>query len=61
MQGYNSCSAHEYEEDDDVFERKIELLSSLIQRSRNLIAYTGALADAYSSCSYCKRLNFDRC
>lgn len=42
LQGYSSCAAHEYEEDEDVFDKKMDLLCALINGSRNMIAYTGA-------------------
>lgn len=40
--GYESVSAHEYEEQPEVFQAKIELLADLIRQSKSMIAYTGS-------------------
>ena len=39
---YNTCKAHEYLDQPDVFAAKIKMLSTLIQSSQNCVAYTGA-------------------
>eukprot|EP00299_Pterocystis_sp_00344_P009246 c3828_g1_i1.p1 GENE.c3828_g1_i1~~c3828_g1_i1.p1 ORF type:complete len:398 (+),score=85.48 c3828_g1_i1:158-1195(+) len=40
--GYQTCKAHEYLDQPDVLVAKIDLLCSLIKRSRNMIVYSGA-------------------
>mmetsp|Transcript_118057 Transcript_118057/g.220649 ORF Transcript_118057/g.220649 Transcript_118057/m.220649 type:complete len:562 (-) Transcript_118057:199-1884(-) len=40
--GYRTMLAHEYLDEDEVLKAKVRLLASLILRSRNCVAYTGA-------------------
>eukprot|EP00911_Craspedida_sp_UC1_P000243 UC1_evm1s187 len=40
--GYNSCKAHEYEDDPEVLTAKVHRLAELIRKSRHCTAYTGA-------------------
>jgi len=40
--GYQSKKAHEYEEDPQTLREKVELLASLIRKSKKCMAYTGA-------------------
>jgi hypothetical protein len=40
--GYDSCEAHEYQDEDEVMEEKVKVLADLITKSRCTILYTGA-------------------
>lgn len=40
--GYNSMKAHEYLEEPDVLLAKVKLFASLLKKSKNTLAYTGA-------------------
>jgi hypothetical protein len=40
--GYNTCKAHEYEDEPGVLAAKVKLLASLIRRAKHAVVYTGA-------------------